>query len=112
MAEANGWPTRIQWSELGDRITRLKSRLESVIRDVDEDFLAGRQKPEEEDGKSDHETNPEKDDDWEDEYLQVARPRKGSVFWRDVIKNVKKQGSKQASGVRGQFSNFDKTQPG
>ncbi|THH29525.1 hypothetical protein EUX98_g4671 [Antrodiella citrinella] len=109
MAECNGWPTCIQWSELADRIVALKSQLQAIIDDVDEDFLSSDKQQEE---KADAVGEPPVDDDYEDEELQKVRPRKGSVFWRDVVKNVKEQGSKQASGVRGQFSNFDKTQPG
>lgn len=113
MAEANGWPTRIQWSELGARIARRKEQLQAIIDDLDEDFLPGRQKLEErlpEDDVTDNDSAG--DEDHEDEELQKARPRKGSVFWKEVVKNVRKEGSKKASGVRGQFSSFEKTQPG
>ncbi|KAH8104043.1 RTC4-like domain-containing protein, partial [Cristinia sonorae] len=110
MAEAKGWPTRIQWSEVGNRIVAMKERLQAIIDDVDEEFIPGRQKVGEEANRT--EADKPVADDWEDEELQQARPRKGSVFWRDVVKNVRQQGSKQASGVRGQFSSFEKTQPG
>lgn len=113
MAEANGWPTRIQWSELADRIARRKEQLQAIINDLDEDFLPGRQKPEEKPPEDDVTDNDGAgDEDHEDEELQKARPRKGSVFWKEVVKNVRKEGSKKASGVRGQFSSFEKTQPG
>ncbi|TCD71775.1 hypothetical protein EIP91_003118 [Steccherinum ochraceum] len=108
-AEKNGWPTSIQWSELRDRVGKLRDQLQAIIEDVDEEFDPKRQKAE------DMETITEETElgeNEEDEELQLVRPRKGSVFWRDVVQNVKKEGSRQASGVRGQFSNFEKTQPG
>ena len=39
-------------------------------------------------------------------------PRTRSVFWREVKKEVKKQGSRTVVGVKGQFASFEKTQPG
>ena len=42
--------------------------------------------------------------------------RKGSkarsIFWTEVMDEVKKKGSRAVVGVRGQFANFEKTQPG
>ncbi|KAL4066174.1 RTC4-like domain-containing protein [Scleroderma citrinum] len=35
-----------------------------------------------------------------------------SVFWREVKKEVKDQGSRTVVGVKGQFASFEKTQPG
>lgn len=39
-------------------------------------------------------------------------PTSRSVFWREVKKEVKNQGSRTVVGVKGQFSSFEKTQPG
>ncbi|KAG1770154.1 RTC4-like domain-containing protein [Suillus placidus] len=39
-------------------------------------------------------------------------PRSRSVFWRELKKEIKKQGSRTATGLKGQFSTFEKTQPG
>lgn len=38
--------------------------------------------------------------------------RSKSVFWREVKKEMKKQGSRTVVGVKGQFASFEKTQPG
>ena len=35
-----------------------------------------------------------------------------SIFWTEVMDEVKKKGSRAVVGVQGQFSNFEKTQPG
>jgi len=35
-----------------------------------------------------------------------------SIFWTEVMDEVKKKGSRAVVGVRGQFANFEKTQPG
>lgn len=48
----------------------------------------------------------------EDEDLWSTGPRSRCVFWKEVMKDVKKKGSKVVAGVRSQFANFEKTQPG
>ncbi|KAK7687762.1 hypothetical protein QCA50_008981 [Cerrena zonata] len=102
LAQRNGWPMSIQWEELGHRILQLKRVLKRIVDDVDEEWLPGHVRSEDEE-----EVKVE-----EDEEVQQQRPRKGSTFWKDVIKSVKSHGSRQAIGVRNQFSNFTKTQPG
>lgn len=39
-------------------------------------------------------------------------PKARSIFWTEVMDEVKKKGSRAVVGVRGQFANFEKTQPG
>ena len=39
-------------------------------------------------------------------------PKTRSIFWTEVMDEVKKKGSRAVVGVRGQFANFEKTQPG
>ncbi|KZT70805.1 hypothetical protein DAEQUDRAFT_764374 [Daedalea quercina L-15889] len=97
-AQARGWPTKIDWERVPLRIKTLKPRLQEIIDDVDEDFLLGVQRRDD--------VEDDDSDKWAD------RPRKGSVFWRDVAKNVRKSGSRKATGVAGQLANFNKTQPG
>ena len=41
-----------------------------------------------------------------------TRPRKENEFWQDAVKQVRRQGSRHAVGVRGQFQQFTNTQPG
>ncbi|KAJ8695066.1 hypothetical protein PTI98_007685 [Pleurotus ostreatus] len=39
-------------------------------------------------------------------------PRERCVFWAEVVKEYREKGSRAVTGVRGQFENFEKTQPG
>ncbi len=38
--------------------------------------------------------------------------REESIYWTTVMTEVRKLGSRAASGVKGQFESFEKTQPG
>ncbi|OSX64116.1 hypothetical protein POSPLADRAFT_1137777 [Postia placenta MAD-698-R-SB12] len=96
LAKRRGWPTEIEWDRVGARVAALKPRLQAILDDIDEDFLPGASRKEE----------------YEEDGQYADRPRKGSVFWRDVVKSVRKKGSRQTAGVAGQFASFDKTQPG
>jgi hypothetical protein len=49
--------------------------------------------------------NPDADD-------KRRGPRSRSVFWREMVNEVKKQGSRTVVGLKGQFASFEKTQPG
>ncbi|KAF4569831.1 hypothetical protein EYR40_008811 [Pleurotus pulmonarius] len=42
----------------------------------------------------------------------VDGPREQCVFWTEVVKEYREKGSRAVTGVRGQFENFEKTQPG
>lgn len=92
MAVKRGWPQVIDFEKLPKRISRMKLELEAIIRDKGEHLMAG----------------DEIDDDDDDE----RSPRSRSLFWREVEKEVKKQGSRTVAGVKGQFATFEKTQPG
>ncbi|KAH9924827.1 RTC4-like domain-containing protein [Amylocystis lapponica] len=96
-AQQMGWPVEIDWERVGPRVEALRDQLEEIVRDVDEEFLPGAHR---------------RDEDEEDEDRYAGCPRKGSIFWRDVVKSVRKTGSRQTAGVRGQFASFSKTQPG
>lgn len=39
-------------------------------------------------------------------------PRSLCVFWKDLVKEVKRNGSRVAVGIKGQFATFGKVQPG
>ncbi|OBZ73608.1 hypothetical protein A0H81_05976 [Grifola frondosa] len=82
-AQRRGWPTQIAWEDVGARVEALQAQFEAIIEDVDEEFLPGA---------------TWKDDDEEDEADFEGRPRKGSVFWRDATRSVKKTGSRQTAG--------------
>lgn len=58
-------------------------------------------------------------DEWDIKYtgsqkretkVQGAKAR--SVFWTELLEEVKLKGLRAVSGVRGQFANFEKAQPG
>ncbi|RPD59515.1 hypothetical protein L227DRAFT_503710 [Lentinus tigrinus ALCF2SS1-6] len=38
-ARQKGWPTKIAWDRLADRIIRLKTTLQAIVNNVDEDFV-------------------------------------------------------------------------
>ncbi|KAI0085733.1 RTC4-like domain-containing protein, partial [Irpex rosettiformis] len=106
LAQQRGWPTEIEWDGLCERIAKFKTKLQAIVDDVDEDFEPGRERLQD-DGDVD-----DADDAEDDEFLLDYRPRKGSLFWIEVVRAAKKRGSRSASGMRAQMSNFTKTQPG
>lgn len=91
-AEAKGWPKSIEWTKLEGRVSRMKDILQRLIEDP---VL-------------------ESDDDDDDIFgdAEPRGPKAGCIFWKEVIKEVKQKGSRAVAGVRGQFANFEKTQPG
>ena len=105
LAQQRGWPTRIEWDRLAGRVRRLKHHLRRIVDDVDEEFLPGRERRVDDD--EDLDAGVEDDED-----LLSSRPRKGSTFWREVVRRVKKKGARKAAGVRQQMDSFSKTQPG
>ena len=84
-----GWPQSIDFKKVPKRIEGMKRALEVIIAD------AG---------------NCSDSEDCRD--VDLKRPRVRSVFWREVKKEIKKQGSRTVIGVKGQFASFEKTQPG
>ncbi|KAI0369107.1 hypothetical protein BV20DRAFT_411013 [Pilatotrama ljubarskyi] len=92
-AGRRGWPTEIDWGALRGRVEALEGRLRAIVEDFDEDFVPGAKQV-------------------KTEGEERRRPRKENEFWQDVVQNVKQQGSRQTTGVRGQFQHFNKTQPG
>ncbi|KAH7885744.1 RTC4-like domain-containing protein [Phlebopus sp. FC_14] len=90
IAIERGWPTSIDFKKVPDRVKRMKAELEAIILD-----------------------NGYCDDGEEDDIDDISGgPRSRSVFWREVRKEVRKQGSRTVVGVKGQFASFEKTQPG
>ncbi|KAG2346796.1 hypothetical protein BDR05DRAFT_906368 [Suillus weaverae] len=88
-AVEKGWPQSINFKMVPKRIERMKGALEAIITDTDI--------------YSDNEDSV--DDD-------ARGPRARSDFWREIKKQIKKQGSRTVTGVKGQFASFEKTQPG
>lgn len=89
-AERKGWPKTIDWKKLVGRVEQLKDALQALINDPGEH------------------SSVEDDDDHDG----PGGPRSKCVFWHEVMKEVKMKGSRAAAGVRGQFANFEKAQPG
>jgi hypothetical protein len=85
----------------------MRSRLKALIDDVEEHLPDG-------------DDNNEEDNLFTDEEQRISRDirkkergsRSNCVFWREVMTEVKKKGSRAVAGVRGQFASFEKTQPG
>lgn len=95
-AEQKGWLKSIEWNKLGPRISRMESDLKSIIEDKAEEdggweFLRGSKKSSKQEKKA-----------W----------KANNIFWMEIMADVKKKGLKAVSGIRGQFTNFEKAQPG
>lgn len=91
-AQLSGWPTKIDFNKVPARIKQFSDALKAMTDDVDEDFASSLSKRRmTSDG---------------------TRPRKENEFWQDAVKQVRRQGSRHAVGVRGQFQQFTNTQPG
>ncbi|KAJ8473086.1 hypothetical protein ONZ51_g8079 [Trametes cubensis] len=95
-ARRKGWPTDIDWGRLKGRVENLRGQLKAIVEDIDEDFVPGSKDAISAKGKE----------------RARYRPRKENEFWQEVVQNVKQQGSRQTTGVRGQFLHFNKSQPG
>ncbi|KAJ6468955.1 RTC4-like domain-containing protein, partial [Mycena vulgaris] len=93
-AEAKGWPNSINWKALSGRVREMKSVLEQILVDPGDPIVYG---------------NDEKDDKKEEE---DEKENQRCIFWEDLLKTLKDEGSKGVRGVQGQFANFHKTQPG
>ncbi|KAG6374759.1 hypothetical protein JVT61DRAFT_4135 [Boletus reticuloceps] len=90
IAIERGWPRTIDFTKVPARVKKMKKELEAILLDKDD-------------------TSDIEDLGTDDGH---GRSRSKSVFWREVKKEVKKQGSRAVVGVRGQFASFEKTQPG
>ncbi|KAG9309877.1 hypothetical protein JVU11DRAFT_9906 [Chiua virens] len=90
IATKKGWPKTIDFTKVPLRVKKMKKALESIILDKDD--------------ISDVE-NLDIDE-------QPKGPKRKSIFWREVKKEVKKKGIRAVVGVKGQFASFEKTQPG
>lgn len=108
LAQQRGWPTEIEWGELAGRVRRLRYYLQRIVNDVDEDFLPGHERHRDDDEDDENLALDAEDD----ENILETRPRKGSAFWREVVRSVKKKGARKAAGMRAQMTSFTKTQPG
>ncbi|KIK93689.1 hypothetical protein PAXRUDRAFT_828700 [Paxillus rubicundulus Ve08.2h10] len=90
IAIERGWPKTIDFAKVPARVKSMKKELVAII--LDGDALGD-------------DENPNADD-------KLKGPRNRSVFWREMVNEVKKQGSRAVVGLKGQFASFEKTQPG
>ncbi|KAF9485536.1 hypothetical protein BDN70DRAFT_795754, partial [Pholiota conissans] len=106
-AERKGWPKAIEWNRVGARIMKMKGMLQALIEDPS-------------DNTSGTESKGKDPDDWEVVYASnkakrggsQKRGKAGSIFWTEIMEEVRQKGLRAVSGVRGQFANFEKAQPG
>lgn len=105
-AEKKGWPKTIEWNKVANRVMKMKNVLRSIIEDPGDTRYVDR--------------TEEVEDDWEvphgnkktTETRRQKGPKSNSIFWNEVIQEIKAKGSRVVAGVRGQFANFEKAQPG
>ena len=108
-AERKRWPKKIEWSKVANRIMKMRSVLHAIIEDPGETKAGGGVGWSEED-----------EDGWEIPFRNMKSnkvrkqrgPRASSIFWNEVIQEIKANGLRVVAGVRGQFANFEKAQPG
>jgi hypothetical protein len=94
-AKRKKWPMVIPFEEVRGRVEKLKGRLQAIILDRDEGAWVS-----------------DSDMEWTVGRQKEKGPRGKSVFWKEIVKEVKKKGSRVVVGVSGQFASFEKTQPG
>lgn len=90
IAMAKGWPKKIDFAKVPERVKMMKKALQAIILDKED-------------------ISNVRDVDVDD---RSRGPRSKSIFWREVKKQVKKQGIRSVVGVKGQFASFEMTQPG
>lgn len=84
----------IRFEDVRGRVEKMRTRLKAIVLDGD----AG--------GVSDVDVGDD------DEGVKKNGPRGRSVFWKEVVDEIKKKGTRAVVGVSGQFASFEKTQPG
>ncbi|KDQ50722.1 hypothetical protein JAAARDRAFT_199716 [Jaapia argillacea MUCL 33604] len=92
LARAKGWPTHIDFDRVRERVEALKEHLNELVMDDRKLSL------------DDIEKMEARGED--------LGPRGRSIFWKEILKEIKKKGSRAVVGVKGQFASFEKTQPG
>lgn len=96
-ARERGWRESVEWGELVERIEGMRGVLRGVLEDEEGDVGVEDVGVEVEDGQGER---------------RGWGPRKRCVFWREMKALARTAGSKATGGVRGQYNNFEKLQPG
>ena len=107
IAQAEGWPTEVDWRVFIERVIDLRDYLQRIIDDVDEDWQPVQR------GNSDHrDRRPISLPLAEDAQALADRPRKESVLWKSLMNDIACHGSLHVAGVLGQYENFNTRLPG
>ncbi|KAJ7708383.1 RTC4-like domain-containing protein, partial [Mycena rosella] len=101
-AKERGWPTQINWATLKDRVLHMERELAKILADPGDPVVYRGDGKEDNDAKEQQGSKPERSDG----------PRMRCLFWDDLVKRVKTQGSKGLRNITSQYYNFHKMQPG
>jgi hypothetical protein len=88
-AQAQGWPTHIDFVDVRHRVEGLQSHLQSIVDSIIESQSGVTSKA-----------------------SASGRKYSRSTFWEDIMGSRRGMGAKAADGVNAQFSSFEKTRPG
>ena len=105
IAEAQGWPTNVDWELFIYRAVDLGPQLQRIIDDVDENW-----QPLPDDAPEP--PKREKQSLKEVPELLAKRPRKESRIWKSLVNDILNNGHVFMSGVNGQWSDFENKLPG
>lgn len=105
MIQNKGWPKDIDWELFVHRAIHLRTQLERIIMDIDEDWQPHR-------GDSPPKPPRVKLSLVEDLDALAHRPRKESWVWKSLINDVISDGPLYTVGINGQWGNFERKLPG
>lgn len=105
-AERKGWPKTIKWKKVSGRVLKLKDFLQALIEDT------GDTTREQHLGVSEWEMGYGGGSNSGKGKGKAKGPKASSIFWMETMEEIEKKGLRAVSGVRGQFANFEKAQPG
>jgi hypothetical protein len=98
-AKAKGWKEVIDWKKLQERVEAMRGVLEGILLDAND--------------VNEEMTEWNADGDWKvDDNEDKGSPRNKCIFWREFRAELRKSGLGRCVGVGGQFSSFQKWQPG
>lgn len=99
-ARKKGWKEVIKWENLKERVEAMRGMLTAILEDMGDGERAEYERGD------DHDRNEEKTEGG------YEGPRRGCIFWREFMAEVQQRGSRGAVGISGQFSKFERLQPG
>ena len=112
-AKRKGWKMSIDWEDVQVRIKGMKGELQKILEDVGDVDGTDMENLLSESEEKDDESQKERERKWVKRLTREDRgPRSRCIFWVEMMKEVRKKGMTNVVGVKGQFENFEKTQPG